>query len=66
MNGEWSAQFSHMLSHQTVTSNPLRELQVWMLENLREELTVEKLADRLGMSPRAFHACMCHFSYIRF
>jgi transcriptional regulator GlxA family with amidase domain len=48
------AQFSHMLSHQAVTSNPLRELQVWMLENLREDLTVEKLADRLGMSPRHF------------
>jgi transcriptional regulator GlxA family with amidase domain len=46
------AQFSHMLSHQAVTSNPLRELQVWMLENLREDLTVEKLADRLGMSSR--------------
>jgi len=46
------AQFSHMLSRQAVTSQPLRELQVWMLENLREELTVEKLADRLGMSAR--------------
>jgi transcriptional regulator GlxA family with amidase domain len=48
------AQFSHMLSHQAVTSKPLRELQVWMLENLREDLTVEKLADRIGMSPRHF------------
>ena len=48
------AQFSHMLSHQAVTSKPLRELQVWMLENLREDLTVEKLADRVGMSPRHF------------
>jgi transcriptional regulator GlxA family with amidase domain len=48
------AQFSHMLSHQAVTSKPFRELQVWMLENLRENLTVEKLADRLGMSPRHF------------
>jgi transcriptional regulator GlxA family with amidase domain len=48
------AQFSHMLSHQAVTSKPLRELQVWMMENLREDLTVEKLADRLGMSARHF------------
>jgi transcriptional regulator GlxA family with amidase domain len=48
------AQFSHMLSHQAVISKPLRELQVWMLENLREDLTVEKLADRIGMSPRHF------------
>lgn len=48
------AQFSHMLSHQAVLSEPLRELQVWMLENLRGDLTVEKLADRLAMSPRHF------------
>jgi transcriptional regulator GlxA family with amidase domain len=48
------AQFSHMLSHQAVSSKPLRELQVWMLENLREDLTVEKLAERVGMSPRHF------------
>jgi transcriptional regulator GlxA family with amidase domain len=48
------AQFSHLLSHQGALSKPLRELQVWMLENLREDLTVEKLADRLTMSPRHF------------
>ena len=48
------AQFSHMLSRQAVTSKPLRELQVWMLEHLRDDLTVEKLADRLGMSARHF------------
>ena len=48
------AQFSHMLAHQALTSKPLRELQIWMMENLREELTVEKLADRLGMSARHF------------
>src|SRR5215475_8181001 len=35
------AQFSHMLSRQAVTSKPLRELQVWMLEHLRDDLTVE-------------------------
>ena len=48
------AQFSHMLSNQAVTSQPLRELQVWMLENLREDLSVETLADRLHMSARHF------------
>jgi transcriptional regulator GlxA family with amidase domain len=48
------AQYSHMLSRQAVTSQPLRELQVWMLENLRDDLTVEKLADRIGMSARHF------------
>jgi transcriptional regulator GlxA family with amidase domain len=48
------AQFSHMLSHQAVTSKPLRELQVWMLENLKADLTVERLAERIGMSARHF------------
>lgn len=48
------AQFSHMLSHQAITSQPLREMQVWMLENLRSDLSVEKLAERIGMSARHF------------
>lgn len=48
------AQYSHMLSRQAVTSQPLRELQVWMLEHLRDDLTVELLAERLGMSARHF------------
>jgi transcriptional regulator GlxA family with amidase domain len=48
------AQYSHMLSHQAVTSQPLRELQVWMLEHLGEDLTVESLAERIGMSARHF------------
>jgi transcriptional regulator GlxA family with amidase domain len=48
------AQYSHMLSHQAVTSQPLRELQVWMLQHLREDLTVEFLAERIGMSARHF------------
>lgn len=48
------AQFSQMLSHQAAASQPLRELQVWMFQNLREKLTVESLADRAGMSSRNF------------
>src|SRR6202048_1109523 len=48
------AQYSHMLSHQAVTSQPLRELQVWMLQHLREDLTVESLAERIGVSARHF------------
>jgi transcriptional regulator GlxA family with amidase domain len=48
------AQYSHMLSHQASASQPLRELQVWMLEHLREPLTIEQLADRVGMSARHF------------
>jgi transcriptional regulator GlxA family with amidase domain len=53
------SQYSHMLSHQAVTSQPLRELQVWMMEHLREPLTVEILAERMSMSPRHFtRICM--------
>lgn len=48
------AQYSHMLSHQAVTSKPLRELQVWMLQNLRDDLSVESLAERIGVSSRHF------------
>jgi transcriptional regulator GlxA family with amidase domain len=48
------AQYSHMLSRQAVIFQPLRELQVWMLENLREDLSVEKLAGRIGVSARHF------------
>jgi transcriptional regulator GlxA family with amidase domain len=48
------AQYSHMLSHQAVTSQPLRELQVWMVQHLRENLTVESLAERISMSARHF------------
>jgi transcriptional regulator GlxA family with amidase domain len=48
------SQYSHMLSRQATSSQPLRELQVWMLENLREDLRVERLAERMGMSARHF------------
>jgi transcriptional regulator GlxA family with amidase domain len=48
------AQYSHMLSRQAVTFQPLRELHVWMLEHLREDLGVEKLAERMAMSARHF------------
>ncbi|RZU42195.1 AraC family transcriptional regulator with amidase-like domain [Edaphobacter modestus] len=48
------AQYSHMLSRQATTSEPLRELQVYMLENLKADLSVETLAERIGMSPRHF------------
>src|SRR6202166_706797 len=48
------AQYSHMLSRQAAASEPLRELQVWMIEHLKEDLTVERHADRIGMSARHF------------
>src|ERR1700733_12227001 len=48
------AQYSHMLSHQAVTSQPLRELQVWMRQPLGNKLPVEAPAERRGMTPRHF------------
>ncbi len=48
------AQYSHMLSRQATTFEPLRELQVYMIENLRGDLSVETLAEKMGMSPRHF------------
>jgi len=47
-------QYSHMLSRQATASLPLRELQVWMLEHLQDQLRVEQLAERMSMSPRHF------------
>jgi transcriptional regulator GlxA family with amidase domain len=48
------AQYSHMLSRQAGISEPLRELQVWMLEHLKDDLTIEGLAERIGVSARHF------------
>jgi transcriptional regulator GlxA family with amidase domain len=48
------SQFSAALSLQTSDRAPIRELQVWLLDNLRESLTVEQMAARVGMSPRNF------------
>src|ERR1700743_3475711 len=48
------SQYSHMLSRQATTSEPLRELQVYMLENLKANLSVEALAERIVRSPRHF------------
>jgi transcriptional regulator GlxA family with amidase domain len=48
------SQFSQALSLQKADRQPLRELQAWLLENLREPLTVEQMAERVCMSPRNF------------
>lgn len=47
-------QFSALLSAQASDRKPLRELQVWMAENLRQNLSVDNLAFRVAMSPRNF------------
>jgi transcriptional regulator GlxA family with amidase domain len=48
------SQFSASLSLQTSDRTPLRELQAWLLDHLREPLTVEQMATQAGMSPRNF------------
>jgi transcriptional regulator GlxA family with amidase domain len=47
-------QFSAVLSSQASQYKPLRELQVWMAENVQQDLSVEQLASRVAMSPRNF------------
>src|SRR5262245_31308040 len=48
------SQFSASLSLQTSDRAPIRELQAWLLDNLREPLTVEQMAIQAGMSTRNF------------
>jgi transcriptional regulator GlxA family with amidase domain len=48
------SQFSAALSLQLTDRKPLRELEAWVLDNLRKPLTVPLLAQRLAMSPRNF------------
>lgn len=48
------AQFSVSLQDQTTERRPLRELQIWMLEHLADDLSVPVLAARAAMSERNF------------
>jgi transcriptional regulator GlxA family with amidase domain len=48
------SQFSALLSSQASDYMPLRKLQVWIAENVQQDLSVEKLASRVAMSPRNF------------
>jgi transcriptional regulator GlxA family with amidase domain len=48
------SQFSLVLSLQASDRTQLRDLQSWVIENLRSNLTVERLAEKAGMSPRNF------------
>ncbi len=48
------AQFSAQLAVQFAEQEPLRELQAHILDHPREDLSVETLAHRAGMSPRNF------------
>jgi transcriptional regulator GlxA family with amidase domain len=48
------SQFSAALAMQSTDRKPLRELDSWVLGNLKQPLTVEVLAERVSMSPRNF------------
>jgi len=48
------SQFSRYLPNQAKRPGPIRDLQSWILENLARDQSVEKLADRVAMSPRSF------------
>jgi len=48
------SQFSTALAFQKTSKIPLRELPIWIIENLREPLGVAQLASRLAMSVRNF------------
>jgi transcriptional regulator GlxA family with amidase domain len=48
------AQFSAQLAEQIAEREPLRELQAYIAEHPRADLSTEALARRLGMSPRNF------------
>ena len=48
------SQFSGHLAAQFSENNRIRELQLWMLDHLQEDLSVSKLAAKLAMSDRNF------------
>ncbi|EGT5762407.1 GlxA family transcriptional regulator [Cronobacter sakazakii] len=48
------SQFSRYLLTQAKTPGPIRDLQGWILENLAQDLSVERLAEHVAMSPRNF------------
>lgn len=48
------SQFSRYLLNQAKRPGPIRDLQFWILANLADDLSVDKLAERIAMSPRNF------------
>jgi transcriptional regulator GlxA family with amidase domain len=50
----WQSQFSSSLAAQAPQRMAFRDLPFWILENLREPLTLEDLAGKVSMSPRNF------------
>jgi transcriptional regulator GlxA family with amidase domain len=48
------SQFSAALEREARADGPIRDLQSWILDNLHHDLRVERLAERVAMSPRHF------------
>jgi len=48
------SQFSAQLAGQLAERDPLRDLQAWIVDHPGEDLSVERLAARVAMSPRHF------------
>jgi transcriptional regulator GlxA family with amidase domain len=48
------SQFSAQLRAQRATTTTIADLQGWLADNLDEDLGVDALAERVGMSPRTF------------
>ena len=48
------AQFSVTLKHQDSDHKPIQNIKDWLLEHLKERITVEDLAEQALMSPRNF------------
>jgi transcriptional regulator GlxA family with amidase domain len=51
------SQFSTQLRAQAATTPSIADLQRWLPDHLDEPLTVERLAERVRMSPRTFARC---------
>ncbi|KAF7600728.1 MAG: AraC family transcriptional regulator [Candidatus Dactylopiibacterium carminicum] len=48
------SQFSRFLQTEAARPGPIRDLQAWIMVHLDEDLSVERLAARVAMSPRNF------------
>lgn len=49
------AQFSTHLAAQMAPQGSIRDLQLWLLDNLDRDIDVESLAEKTSMSPRTFY-----------
>ena len=48
------SQFSVALERESLSPGPIRDLQGWILDNLEDDLRIDRLAERAAMSPRNF------------